>query len=374
MILLLVVTALWFVLGPMRHAREESAPPKASTAWGSAAPNAAKSPDGTLGSPGTSGPSKDAPSSRSTGGIFDAIDEAMRRRAQERATSEPSRSTPGPARRSTDSGSSSGPESPRVTTRGSIPADADKIMLILDASGSMARRTSDGSTSMEAAQDALANALETIPEGTPVGLRVFGSRVDGLGRPTPQACRDTRVVQPIAPLDRRQMTTAIFSFDPLGESPIARSIAAAVDDLGTAGRRSILLVSDGAESCAPDPCRAVADARAAGVDVRIDAVGLRVQDRARDQLRCIAAATNGSYSEARTDSEVGTTLRAALQRLGAERTSGAAGTAAASKARAATTRGAPAADDAGGAATPASPASAASTSRTVSAASSSSSG
>lgn len=365
--LLLAVTALWFVFGPMRHAREGTTPSAGPTSWGTAAPTVevTRNPDGSV-TRRTSIPTvyAPAPSDRSTGGLFDAIDEAARRREAARrdsgsSSAEDSQRTswldrlrgrdadsssrgaasPGTSSRSgsnsgsgngSNSGSSSGSGSSRVTTQGALPADADKIALILDASGSMARRSSNGITSMEAAQDAMADALETVPEGTPVGLRVFGSRVDGHGRPTPQACRDTRVVQPIAPLNRRQMTTAIFSFDPLGETPIARSIAAAVTDLGTSGRRSILLVSDGEESCDPDPCRAVADARAAGVDVRIDTVGLRVGNRARDQLRCIATTTNGSYSEARTDADFGVTLRQALEKLGAERTTrSAAGSAAA---------------------------------------------
>lgn len=356
-VLLLVATVLWFIVGPMRGSGGGS---DERPSWGSASPRAtptapATSPTGRAGAREDQGTSRqdssgsggtwrsgDEPSSRSSrspGGLFETVEEARRRYEQERgqapressgralgsaATGDRSGASPasGGARDATASAGARDTGSTGATapsrSGGAATGGAEKIMLILDASGSMARRGAGGQTSMEAAQDATANALETVPQGTPVGLRVFGSRVDGHGRPTPAACRDTRLVQPLAPLDRRAMTTAVFSFAPLGETPIARSIDAAVRDVGDSGRRAILLVTDGEESCDPDPCRAVADARAAGVDVRVDIVGLRVDGRARDQLQCIARSTNGRYSEARDDSQLNATLRTALLRLRAD--------------------------------------------------------
>lgn len=342
-LLLLVVTLLWFALGPLRTSGIGSSTSR--PAWGSASPPATLPGSSAGASRGATDPQADPQTDPQTdpdtGGLFGVVDEARRRYQQARSQDWRGMSAwPTPTRR--DQGSGAEPDSPRATpapTAGGspagaaaggsgLPADAEKIMLVLDASGSMARRDQAGRTSMEAAQEATADALETVPTSTLVGLRVFGSRVDGHGRPTSAACRDTRVVQPLAPLDRRRMTTAVFSFDPLGETPIARSIDAAVDDLGRSGRRAILLVTDGEESCAPDPCRAVADARAAGVDVRVDIVGLRVGNRARDQLQCIARSTNGRYSEAADDSQLSGTLRAALVRLRADTSSAASGSAA----------------------------------------------
>lgn len=363
-ILLLVVTILWFITGPLRSSGSSntsdssfwnrSPAPTAAPTGGAPSPRVSSTT-----SPGGTG-STDSTRRGEGGGLFGTVEDAKRRWEQARSDSSQSAPRQGWSWPGTNSGASSGSGSGSTSdslwSRGSgsadsgasdagsqaarsqaageqrgaqVPADADRIMLILDASGSMARRDNDGGTSMEAAQHATANALESLPEGTPVGLRVFGSRVDGHGRPTPAACADTVLVQPIAPLNRRQMTNAVFSFAPLGETPIARSIDAAVRDLGPTGNRAILLVTDGEESCSPNPCQAVTDARDAGVDVRVDIVGLRVDNRARDQLRCIARATNGYYSEARTDRELGGTLQAALDRLRDQTARGAAGSTAA---------------------------------------------
>ncbi|GAB96756.1 hypothetical protein BJY21_003037 [Kineosphaera limosa] len=351
--LLLVVTILWFITGPMRTtAADGGRSSGGSSFWDRqpTTPTPTPSRPGSLGTPGTTG-SGSVPRSGSganDGGLFGVVEDAKKRWEEARSDSGPrsARPTWTPPWSRSDSGSTSGSgttfgsgsrgDSGTRTSSGSATqgatqgaaraaaardsnaltgTDADKIMLILDASGSMARKDDQGRTSMENAQHATANALESVPQGRQVGLRVFGSRVDGYGKPTPAACRDTALVQPLAPLNRQQMTSAVFSFSPLGETPIARSIDAAVNDLGPEGNRAILLVTDGEESCSPDPCRAVADARDAGVDVRVDIVGLRVDRRARDQLRCIARTTNGYYSEARSDSDLGGTLQMALDRL-----------------------------------------------------------
>lgn len=344
-ILLLVVAILWFLTVALRGAGDDDASARGN--WGSArpSPTAPASPTGDptgypTGDP-TGNPTDAAESgagaprrSAHSGGIFAPIDEAARRReaaenggAGDRSPSGSARSASGDAPAPRPSSERRGPgdgqtgtTNRNATVAGSaqgsaVPADAERIMLILDASGSMARVGPDGRTSMEAAQEAMADAVQRVPQGTQVGLRVFGSRVDGKGRPTPRACRDTRLVQPLAELDHRRMTTAIFSFDPLGETPIARSLRAAVDDLGDEGRRAILLVSDGEESCDPDPCEAVTQARSAGVDVRVHTVGLRVQGRARDQLRCIARSSGGSYGEAGDEYQLTSALRSAMERV-----------------------------------------------------------
>lgn len=328
-ILLLVVALLWFISGPLRTTGSaDTGTPR----WGGASPPPTLSPGAsptrtpvpTATRDATSGTGSQArDTTDSDGGLFDVVDRARKRLedargdapresvvgasaagSHERASTPPAtRSSPAPA------------QNAERTQAAGADAPADKLMLVLDASGSMARRDDAGRTSMQNAQKAMSSALESVPSGTPVGLRVFGSRVDGHGKPTPQACRDTRLVRPLEPLDHKRMSTAIHSFAPLGETPIARSLDAAVDDLGTGGKRAILLVTDGEESCDPDPCRAVADARAAGVDVRVGIVGLRVDDRARNQLRCIADTSNGFYTEAGSDRDLGSALQTALDRL-----------------------------------------------------------
>jgi len=99
-----------------------------------------------------------------------------------------------------------------------------------------------------------------------------------------------------------------------GRTPIGASLLATPDDLGSAeGRRSVVLVSDGGDNCAPpDPCKAAAQVAKQGVDLSISVVGLQVNERVRKQLECIARAGGGSYVDVQDAGKLGQELAAAL--------------------------------------------------------------
>lgn len=185
---------------------------------------------------------------------------------------------------------------------GSLQAAADddeqlKVLLVMDASGSMKDADPSGMSKIDAAKAALISSLDDIPADAHVGLRVYGATVDGPGR-TPEECTDSQLVHPITALDRTSLTTAINSFQALGETPIAHSLLEAAKDLGSEGKRHIILVSDGEERCVPDPCEAIKQIADAGIGLQIDTVGFDVNDKARKQLQCIAQVGGGNYTDA----------------------------------------------------------------------------
>ncbi|WP_277452411.1 VWA domain-containing protein [Janibacter sp. DB-40] len=202
--------------------------------------------------------------------------------------------------------------SPSTTTHASAPADQTaeepgELLLMLDASGSMKEPDPAGGTKMEAAKKALTGVVDSLPADTHVGLRVYGATEPG-GKPTKAACNDTQLAVPIGPLDKPALTDAIKGFRAKGETPIAHSLTKAMDDLGDTGKRNIILVSDGEESCVPDPCPVVKDLVQDGVDLRIDTVGFGVEDTAREQLQCIAETGGGTYYDAADADELATSL------------------------------------------------------------------
>src|SRR5690606_40031567 len=84
-----------------------------------------------------------------------------------------------------------------------------------------------------------------------------------------------------------------------GFTPIGRSLQAAVDDLPPEGRRTVVLVSDGIDTCAPPrACDVARQIVADGVELRVEAVGFQVDAAAAEELRCIAEATGGTYRPA----------------------------------------------------------------------------
>jgi Ca-activated chloride channel family protein len=199
----------------------------------------------------------------------------------------------------------------------SAPAQADestKVLLVLDVSGSMNEPISSGGTKFAAAKRALKKVADAMPAGTQVGLRVYGSRIAEPKERNPKACTDTELVLPIGPLDRRKMYQAVDSFTAKGETPIAYSLEKSVGDLGPSGKRVLILISDGEETCAGDPCPTARKLAKAGVDLQFNAIGLAVNSKARRQLQCIAKAGDGNYYDADNTGDLEDAVRRITQR------------------------------------------------------------
>lgn len=204
-----------------------------------------------------------------------------------------------------------GPGLVTTTLLTATPAHAEdtpgQLLLMLDASGSMAEKDPSGLTKMNAAKKALTTVVKGLPDDSTVGLRVYGATQPG-GKPTQAACADTQLAVPITTIDKPALTSAINGFRAKGETPIAGSLTAALKDLGTEGKRNIVLVSDGEESCVPDPCPVIKKLLTTGIDLQIDTVGFSVNSTARKQLQCIADAGNGSYYDAKDADTLTTSL------------------------------------------------------------------
>ena len=178
---------------------------------------------------------------------------------------------------------------------------APKILLAFDASGSMLSNDGNGTRKIDAAKDAAVALLSSLPDSTEIGLRVYGGTLPS--RPIGPACRDSKLVLPIGPIDRGEAEEQIRSFRARGRTPIAYALEQAAIDLGTSGSRTIVLVSDGKDTCQPpSPCSVAERIAKGGVEMRIQAIGLNVDAESRKELQCIASAGGGVYRDA-TDAD-----------------------------------------------------------------------
>ena len=126
------------------------------------------------------------------------------------------------------------------------------LVMVLDSSGSMAGPDGSGSTRIASARTAVGAVVDSLPDGYPTGLRVYGA-----GKT--HGCDDTSLVQPVTALDRAAMKRAVAAVRPKGDTPTALALTKAAADLPADGRRTILLVSDGESNCgAPKPCQVAA--------------------------------------------------------------------------------------------------------------------
>lgn len=196
------------------------------------------------------------------------------------------------------------------------PARADEggsLLLVLDSSGSMREPTGDGGSRMAAAKSALTSMIAAVGDDEAVGLRVYGATVvDSSAR---DSCADSQLLVPVGIGNRDALRSAVARLQPHGDTPISHALEQAGKDLASAtGRRSIVLVSDGEETCGRNPCEVAAALAGQGVDVRIDVVGLGVEGSTRNQLQCIAKVGRGTYTDAADADQLTQTLNRARQR------------------------------------------------------------
>jgi len=185
-----------------------------------------------------------------------------------------------------------------------------KVEIVLDASGSMAEKADDGHTKISAARTALRHVVDGLPANAPTGMRVYGATQPGI-KDTPAACHDSQQVVPIGTGNKAELRAAIGRYKPKGQTPTAYALEKAAQDLGSNGPRSIILVSDGEATCHPDPCVTAKKLAKQGIDLHIDVVGLKVDDAARKQLKCVADSGNGTYFDADDTSSLTSALKAA---------------------------------------------------------------
>jgi Ca-activated chloride channel family protein len=190
----------------------------------------------------------------------------------------------------------------------------NRAIIVLDASKSMNEDAGNGGTRLDAAKKAVDALVDRLPEGAPLGLRVYGSKVSETSRA--EGCKDTELTVPVGPLDKDALRSTVDGLQGKGRTPIGNSLLAVPDDLGDAeGRRSVVLVTDGGDNCAPpDPCKAAEEVARRGVEMSISVVGFQVNDRVRRQLRCIADAGGGSYVDVGDADRLGDELAALLSR------------------------------------------------------------
>jgi len=183
------------------------------------------------------------------------------------------------------------------------------LEVILDASGSMLQRQ-DGRRRIDIAKTTLSRLVqETVPQGTPFALRVFGHR-------TPDSCR-TDLEVPLTPLDRASVLALIDGVEAtnLARTPIARSLELVASDLAAAdGKRIVILVTDGEETCEGDPAAAIGALRGAGADIRVNIIGYAIDDAGlAGTFSRWAELGGGAYFGAGNEDELTAALLAAAQ-------------------------------------------------------------
>ncbi|NCO86245.1 MAG: VWA domain-containing protein [Rhodobacterales bacterium] len=188
-----------------------------------------------------------------------------------------------------------------------VAQERPNTILVLDASGSMWGQI-DGVNKIVIAREVIAGLLADFPADQNLGLTVYGHRTRG-------ECTDIETI--IAPgLDNRDaIAAAVNAINPRGMTPMTDSVIAAAEALRfTEQKATVILVSDGIETCNPDPCAAARVLEEAGIDFTAHVVGFDVTEaEALRQMQCLADETGGLFLTASNADE----LTSALEQVAA---------------------------------------------------------
>ena len=185
---------------------------------------------------------------------------------------------------------------PQAESSSATSADAARTVLVLDASGSMWGQI-EGRAKIAIAKEVLADLINDLPADSYAGLVAYGHRSKG-------DCQDVEELVPLQPIDKKRLIAKIKAISPTGKTPITLSIQKTADKLKSIeDETTIILVSDGKETCEGDPCELVKELKAAGIRFTMFVIGFDVSEEEKAQLECIAKAGGGKYFTAKTAQE-----------------------------------------------------------------------
>ncbi len=163
-----------------------------------------------------------------------------------------------------------------------------KAILILDASGSMWGQI-DGVAKIDIAREAVATIIDGLDENLHLGLMTYGHRKRG-------DCEDIELLIPPGPVDKAAMIKTVNTITPRGRTPLAASVMQAADILRYEEEKvTVILVSDGIETCDMDPCAAAEELKKNGIDFTAHVIGFDLADDEQAAIRCIADTTGGEF-------------------------------------------------------------------------------
>ena len=158
---------------------------------------------------------------------------------------------------------------------------AENVMLVLDASGSMWGQI-DGRSKIEIAREATGKVVSDWDPANQIGLIAYGHRRKG-------DCSDIETLIPLGPLEGDVFMDTVNALNPKGMTPLSQAVIDAAAALKSSEQKAtVILVSDGEETCKLDPCAVGADraldtaiitapeARDPALAAKLDAVAGRV--------------------------------------------------------------------------------------------------
>ena len=163
-----------------------------------------------------------------------------------------------------------------------------EMMFIIDASGSMWNKT-ETQTRIGAAKQVMNEIIPSIPAEVRIGLTAYGHNRKG-------DCNDIETLIPSGSNDRNGLLQKVMALSPKGMTPMAAAIENVANQLkNKETETTIVLLSDGEETCHDSPCASVKRLKDSGIKFILHVIGFGVNSKQKEQLSCMAKAGGGEY-------------------------------------------------------------------------------
>lgn len=170
------------------------------------------------------------------------------------------------------------------------------VLLILDISGSM-NEPMGTTTKIASAKKILSKYIDALPQSMKIAVAIYGKTECGED--------SVELVAPMGRQNKNALKEKINSLSPSGSTPIAHTLNRAVEFFkGYEGdNNNLILISDGLESCGGDPIKAILDLKETEANPEVTVIGLNVDRNARNQLAKIAASSDGTYADVKSEGD-----------------------------------------------------------------------
>lgn len=192
------------------------------------------------------------------------------------------------------------------------PAAADeakpaRTLIVMDGSGSMWGQI-NGRPKLEIARETVAEVVTKLPANQTLGLVAYGHRRKG-------DCKDIELLVPPAPGTSAKVLEEVNSMRFLGMTPLSEAVKQAAEALRyTEEAATVVLITDGLETCAADPCAMATELEKSGINFTAHVIGFGLSQAEGSKVSCLAENTGGRYLQASD----GASLAAALTEVVSE--------------------------------------------------------
>ena len=181
-----------------------------------------------------------------------------------------------------------------------------RAIIVLDASGSM-QAPIDGTAKIDIAKQVIHDLVETVDPALHLGLLAYGHRKK-------RDCGDIQLLIPAKPVNKNAFLRKVDAIKAVGMTPLTDAVIAAAKSLKfQTAPGSVILVTDGIETCRRDSCKMADLLAKRSLDLKVHVIAFDLTDQQTKTVRCFSQETGGELLEAQDAATLKDALEIAIE-------------------------------------------------------------